>query len=253
MIKRIIALVVLLLISFIGFSFVARTLGIFVPSYDEYGDIANGFDLISAVPAFAICYLLEGFIAVKFKEESKEYAHRRYKKEAFVFIALYFVAAVLFLFFRELDLSIRLSGVLCSLPVWGYALFVFYGTALASPEERAKKQADKYPIIAQLIADARQIGLEGGYISKLVEQADAIKAKATNPPENSFWFLANTIIPELTHGHNHVYRGVLSPHGNHLQNCFSRLVSLGETRNILTQEEAKNMRANVRLEIMEVG
>lgn len=235
--------------TFLSISFVTDTLGIYVLSYDEYGDEINAFDLINFVPAIAICYLLEGIVAVALKEQPPYYRRRRYKKEAFVFIGLYFIALIFYMFLNSLDISTRLSMTIATIPLWLYGLYIFFRSfdIIRSPNKNSQ-------FITELKADLEKIGLEGNEALSLIKKAEDIdNEKIRNPEETSFWFLLNNIVPKLICGHNHIYRGVLSMRGHELYSCFLKLVSLGIKKKIVNQEEAETLRASIRKEIAEVG
>lgn len=247
--KRGFSLFVVFGVTFLSLSFVTDALGIYVPSYDEYGDKINAFDLINLVPAIVICYLLEGIIAVALKEEPLYYRHRRYKKEAFVFIGLYFIAFVFYMFLKSLNISTRLSMTIATIPLWVYGLYIFFRSSdiIRSPNKNS-------PFITELKNDLEKIGLEGNEAILLIKKAEDIdNEKIRNPEEESFWFLLNNIVPELICGNNHIYRGVLSMRGHELYSCFLKLVSFGIEKKIINQEEAETLRTNIRKEIAEVG
>ncbi|MDL2268266.1 hypothetical protein LJC46_09865 [Desulfovibrio sp. OttesenSCG-928-G15] len=123
--KYFLLLLAVFVVSFLFFNFITDSLGLFFPHYDEFGDLSNGFDAINAIPSIVICYFLEGIIAVKLKEEPEEYSKRRYVKEALIFLCLYFAAIVIFMLMQSLDFSIRLSGLLSTIPLWIYG-FILY-------------------------------------------------------------------------------------------------------------------------------
>ena len=128
--KRGLSLIAVFAVSFFVFSFVTDTLGIFVPQRDEDGSIVNGFMTVNFIPACVVAYMLEGVIAVKLKEEPPEYKSRSYKKEALVFMCLYFATIVLYLFFLELEFSTRTASVISTLPLCVYGVFLFYASLL---------------------------------------------------------------------------------------------------------------------------
>lgn len=251
--KRGFSLFVVFGITFFAFSFVTNALGIYAPGYDEYGGKINAFDLINLVPSIVICYLLEGIIAVALKEEPLYYRHRRYKKEAFIFIGLYFISVIIYMLMHFLDFSAKLSMTIATIPLWGYGLYILYSSFIILPTNEIQA-SNEVPFITELCSDLEKIGLEGDEAVSLLKKAKHIdNKKIRTPEETSFWFLMNYIVPELIYGHNHIYRGVLSMRGQQLYSCFLRLVSIGSEKKIISQEEAETLRTNIRKDIAEVG
>lgn len=113
--------------------------------------------------------------------------------------------------------------------------------------------ATKDPFILHLRDFSEKIELDTEDLAPLLQAAKKNKKDIDSPHEAAFWLLMNFLVPELTHGYNHVYRGVLSMRGNYLFGCFNRLVLLGTKQKIITAEQANNVRENVQDEIKEVG
>ncbi|MDR1947595.1 MAG: hypothetical protein LBQ51_10595 [Desulfovibrio sp.] len=119
-------LVVLFFAIALILGYVTDTLGIFVERYDEFGDIVNGFTIVNFIPAGAICYILDGYIAVKFEIEKEKYRQNKQKRCVINFLLLYCITIILYLFLSEFDINNKLSFLIATMPLWIYGAIVLF-------------------------------------------------------------------------------------------------------------------------------
>ena len=129
-VKRGLCLAGLFIIFFNFFLFVTfRLLSFLGPLFEVeipmYGGSVPGV-LISLVAGAAVCYLLDGFIAVQLKEETADYMQRKHKVPACTFVALFFVTLLLIPLLLKSGLSIIAAGKLAATPMLLFGLYIIY-------------------------------------------------------------------------------------------------------------------------------